>query len=178
MTLIGSFKSLFFNIKSFLIVALLALFYFSFSVLILNYRLVLVTLFNENPIVYKLTVIYQLITGSYSAFYILDFYALILISLLVGMNILVTFKILKNLRNEQGKLSIVFGGSAVLGILAVGCSSCGFSVLSLLGLASALSIIPLGKFGLTFIVILFLLISLFYSVKTYHNKIFCRVKPK
>lgn len=171
-------RELFFKPKSLFTVLLIAVFYFSFSVVVLNYRLVLVTLLNENPLVYKFRVIYQLITGSYSAFYILDFYALILISLLVGMNVLVTFKILTNLRREEGKLTFVFGGSTVLGILATGCSSCGFSVLSLLGLTSALSFIPLGQFGLTFIVILFLLLSLSYSVKTYYNKIFCRIKPK
>ncbi len=162
--------------KSLLTVLLTAFFYFSFSVLILNYKLVLVTLSGQNPLTYKFTVVYQLITGSYSAFSRLDFYGLALISILVGLNVLVTAKIIKSLRGEEGKLSIVFGGSTVLGILATGCSSCGFSVISLLGITSALSIIPLRQSGLTLIVISLLSLSLYYSIITYRNKVVCRIK--
>lgn len=176
MSLAGSFNKLLFKPKSFLIVLLVGFFYFSFSVLILNYRLVLATLIDNNPLSYKFIIIYQLIIGSYSAFSVIDFYALILISILVGLNVLVTAKIIKSLRKEEGKFSIVFGGSTVLGVLATGCSSCGFSVISLLGITSALSIIPLGQLGLTLAVIFLLALSLIYSVRTYHNKIVCKIK--
>lgn len=173
-----TFKELFFKPKSLFITFSTALFYFSFSVLILNYRLVLITLLNENPINYKFKVFYQLILGSYSAFSLMDFYTLILMSVLVGLNILVTAEIIKRLSNEGGKFSVVFGGSTILGILTVGCSSCGFSILSLLGLTSALSFIPLGHLGLKIGTISLLLFSLFYSIKTYHNKIVCKIQIK
>lgn len=176
MSLVGSFNKLILKPKSFFTVLLVGFFYFSFSVLILNYRLVLASLIDKNPLSYKFTIIYQLIIGSYSAFSLVDFYALILISILVGLNVLVTAKIIKGLREEEGKFSIVFGGSTVLGVLATGCSSCGFSVISLLGLTSALSIIPLGQSGLTIVVISLLALSLLYSVRTYHKKIVCKIK--
>lgn len=163
------------NIFSLILVFVISFIYFSFAVFLLNYRLVLASIFGNSPLNFKVNILLQLLMGSYSAFNVLDFFLLIITSALVGLNILLIFKALKGLKNARVKLSFAVGGSTVLGIVVAGCSSCGFSVLSLLGLAGALSFIPFKAIGLHLITITLLIFSFLYSLKTYHQKIACKI---
>jgi hypothetical protein len=117
----------------------------------------------------------QLIIGAYSSLSLFDFILLIITSILVGFNLLFIVKIIRALINPGIKLSLAVGGSSVLGIVVAGCTSCGLSLLSLLGLAGALAYIPFGAMGLHLISIALLIFSLYYSVKNYHNRIACKI---
>ncbi len=174
-TLWQTFKKELFNVYSAAIILSISFIYFSFSVLLLNYRLVGSSIFGNNSINYKFNLLFQLLIGSYSAFSFWDFFLLTVTSLLIGVNILMIYKTLKSLKTDGTKLSLTVGGSTVLGILVAGCSSCGFSVLSLLGLTGVLFFIPFKGGGLHLIVIALLIFSFLYSIKTYHNKIVCRI---
>ena len=165
-----------FSFKSFLGILLGSFFYFVLSTLILNYRLVFQTLVGNYPITYKLTLISNLLEGSWTAFSKVDFVLLILTSILVGLNILLIAKTIIKLESQKGRLSISVGGSAILGIVVAGCSSCGFSVLSLLGLSAALSFIPFGGMGLHLLAIILLLFSFFYALRAFHYKVICKIK--
>lgn len=175
-TLWQTFKKETLSIYSLVEILIISFIYFSFSTLLLNYKLVLSSIFSESSLRFKFTILFQLLIGSYSAFDRLDFFLLIITSLLVGTNILMVYKTLKSLREEGGKLTVAAGGTAVLGIFVAGCSSCGFSVLSLLGLAGVLSFIPFKGVGLHSIVIALLVFSFLYSIRTYHQKIVCKIK--
>lgn len=164
------------SLKSLIAVLLISLAYFAFSTLILNYTLVYETVFGDYPPSYKLTLIFNLLEGARTAFSKLDFALLIITSVLVGLNVLLIAKTIIKLEAQKGRLSLSVGGSAVLGIVVAGCSSCGFSVLSLLGLSASLTFIPFGGMGLHLVAIFLLLVSLIYSFRTIHYKIACKIK--
>jgi hypothetical protein len=165
----------FLNLSSLVIFLSFSIVYFSLSVLFLNFRLVLTTIFDNNPLSYKLRLFFVLITGAYSALSPLDLILLLLTAALVGINFLMIIKIFKHLRRNSGGLSLTIGGSAILGILVAGCSTCGFSVLSLVGLSGTLSFIPFGGLGLHLLAISLLIFSLFYSLKTLNLKPECKL---
>jgi hypothetical protein len=164
------------SFKFFFGVLLSSLIYFIFSTLILNYRLVFQTLVGDYSSVYKLTLISNLITGAWTAFSRIDFILLVFTSILVGLNILLIFKTIRKLESRKGRFSISAGTGAILGIAVAGCSSCGFSVLSLLGLSASLSFIPFGGIGLHLLAIILLIFSSFYALKTLHDKVVCKIK--
>lgn len=169
-------KSELLSLKSLIAVLLISLLYFAFSTLILNYTLVYETIFGDYPLNYKLTLLFNLLEGAWTAFSRLDFVLLIITSVLVGLNIFLIAKTIIKLESQKGRLGLSVGGSAVLGIVVAGCSFCGFSVLSLLGLSASLTFIPFGGMGLHLLAIILLLISFAYSLLTLHYKIACKIK--
>lgn len=168
-------KEEFFSIKSLSSSLLISLIYFLLSVLILNYRLVSSSIFGNFPLSYKTSILTSLVEGSWTAFSHLDFILLIITSLLVGLNGILIVKTIILLENRKSKLSFTVGGSALLGVAVAGCSSCGFSVLSLLGLSASLSIIPLGALGLHLIVITLLIFSFMYSLNSLSEGKSCKI---
>lgn len=175
-TLWQTFKKEVLNILSLIYIFIFSLIYFSFAVFLLNYKLVLESILGNYSLNFKFNILLELLIGSYSAFNTIDFYLLVVTSFLVGLNILFIIKTLRSLKTSHLKLSFAVGGSTVLGIIVAGCSSCGFSILSLLGLAGALSFIPFGGLGLHIIVICLLFFSFFYSINTYHRRVVCKIK--
>lgn len=174
-TLFKTFKKGVLNTRSIIFITFFSLLYFSSSILLLNFKLLSSPLFQNSDISFKLNLTFQLIIGSYSALSLIDFLLLIVSSILVGINILFISKLLIALKNPGVKLGITVGGSTILGIFVVGCSSCGFSILSLIGIAGALAFIPFGGIGLHLISISLLLFSVWYSAHNYHNKIVCKI---
>lgn len=175
-TLRQTFKKEILNPTSIIIISLVALTYFSFSVLIINYRFLGMALFGKASIFYKLNLLFIFLVGSYYALGVFDFILMVITSILVGANLLMLFKILKSLRTSEGKVSFTVGGSTVIGILVAGSCSCGFSLISILGLTSALTFIPFGGLGIHLFSIFLLLVSLFYSLNTFHQEIVCKIK--
>jgi len=169
-------KNEFFSFKSFFVVVLGTLIYFILSTLILNYRLIFQTLVGNYSLIYKFTLTSDLLAGAWTAFSKIDFVLLILTSILVGLNVLLIAKTITKLESKKGRFSISVGGGAILGIAVAGCSSCGFSVLSLLGLSASLSFIPFGGIGLHLLAIILLLFSFFYALSTLHYKAVCKIK--
>lgn len=168
-------KNELFSFKSFFGILLISGFYFIFSTLILNYRLVFQTIIGDFPLNYKLTLFFNLLQGAITAFSQIDFILLILTSVLVGLNILLIVTTITKLKSQKGRLSLSVGGSAILGIVVTGCSSCGFSILSILGLSASLAFIPFGGMGLHLLAIFLLLISLSYALRTLHYKVVCKI---
>ena len=155
-----------FPIKSILSFLLISALYFFISVLILNYNLVSSSIFGNFSLSYKASILTSLIEGSWTAFSHIDFFLLVITSLLVGLNGIMIMKTVMLLENKKNKLSFTVGGSALIGVAVAGCSSCGFSVLSLIGLSASLSLIPFGALGLHLIVIALLMFSFMYSLNS------------
>lgn len=163
-----SFKSLFFiTVASFV--------YFAVSTLILNYRLLVITFFQNSPLSYKFSLIYSLLTGALTAFSRADQILLLVTALLVGANLLLIIKTLTKLGQQKKKINLSFGGSAILGVVVAGCSSCGFSVISLLGLSASFSFIPFEGITLHLVAIILLVVSAIYSLRTLHFEIACKL---
>lgn len=174
-SLLDTLKKELLSFKSLMLISVFSFFYYSFSVLILNYKLLLSSLFGNFPLVYKIKITLTLLYGAISAFSALDFYLLILTAVLFGMNLFFVIKIIKKLTVEGNRLTITVGGSSIIGVVTAGCTSCGFSVLSLIGVSASFTFLPFGSEILHFIVIGLLIFSLFYSLKTYHQKIVCKI---
>lgn len=175
-SLLDTAKKELLSFKSFFWILLSSFIYFILSTLILNYRLIFQTLVGDYSLTYKLTLISNLLGGAWTAFSKTDFVLLIVTSVLVGINTLLIAKTIIKLESQKKKLSFSVGGSAILGIIVAGCSSCGFSVLSLLGLSASLSFIPFGGIGLHLLAIILLLFSFFYALRTLHYKVVCKIK--
>ena len=168
-------KEQLFSLKSVFFILITSFLYFAFSVLILNYNLTYHTFLGNFPIGYKISIISNLLEGSITAFSNLDFVLIVITSLLVGLNLLLVIKTIMFLENKKGKLNFTVGGSALLGMAVAGCSSCGFSVLSLLGISASLSFIPFGTLGLHLLVLALLTFSIIYSLKSLYEVKMCRL---
>ena len=145
-------------------VFLIALFYIALVSYILNYRLFLNTVLGDFPITYKTKLLFSLLPGIYTAMSVLDFYLFLIISILVGFNLVLLFLTVKSLR-QNSNVGLVVGGSSLLGIVAVGCTTCGLTLLSILGLSSVLTTLPFDGLTVHLISTVLLLFSTFYMLK-------------
>lgn len=154
---------------------LIAFLYIAASVYLLNYRLFLGTLFGDFPLNYKITLLLSLLPGIYTAMSTLDFYLILFTSVLVGLNLVLLFETLKNLR-QSSNVGLVVGGSSIVSIAAVGCTTCGLTFLSILGLSSVLTTLPFDGLTVHLISLVLLVFSTFYMLKKL--AVVCKIPPK
>lgn len=161
-----SFKSLFF-------VILLSASYLFLTILLLNDRLILATLTQPYPFIDKANIFLSLLGGLFTAFSPLDTIILFLNAFFVAVNILLMIRTLTVLRN-QGSIRLSVGGATIIGFISAGCSSCGFSVLSILGLSTSFSFLPFHGLELHLAALAFLAFSAFYMLKKLRDGIYCK----
>jgi hypothetical protein len=102
----------------------------------------------------------------------IDIVLLAIIAILIGFNIqLISLKI-KNL-TKQKNLRLTYG-AGLLSIVGTGCATCGFSVLSVIGLGGVATLLPFGGIELSYITIVILSLSLWYNLKTMYAA--CKLK--
>ncbi len=123
---------------------------------------------------YKHTLLLSILWGDIRMQSLFPLLLLILTALLVGCNLALFLKEIRRLR-RQGTIGLTVGGGTLLGIAITGCSSCGFSLLSLLGLGASLSVIPFPEVTLRLIAIVLLTASTFYILKKLQREIACEV---
>ena len=175
-TIWQTFRKELLSVNSIASILIFAFFYYSLSVLLVNYRLISSFVFGNNLIYYKLILLKELIIGARSALGDRDFIILIFSSVLVGANVLLLYKTIKNLKRAGGKLTLTVGGVTALGIMVAGSCSCGFSLISVLGLTGALTFLPFDGLGIHIVVVALLILSLLFSLKSYHQKVICKIK--
>ncbi len=95
----------------------------------------------------------------------------LLIALLVGINITLSNRKIALLR-KQKNLHFSFG-AGLISIVGAGCASCGFSILSLIGLGGAAAVLPFQGIELSILAVLLLLIILFYTLNSFYQA--CKV---
>lgn len=161
--------------KEVFFILLAAFIYIIFTSYIMNYRLVLSTFFGTFPISYKFILLATLIGGVYTGLSKIDFFLLIGTSFLVGLNFVLLFLTVKNIR-QNSRVGLVVGGASVLSLAAAGCTSCGLSVLSILGFSTALAILPFDGLTVHFVSIILLLFSTFYMLKKLQSV--CKIPSK
>lgn len=104
----------------------------------------------------------------------LDTTALVVIAILIGCNMqLISIKA-KNIVKQQN-LKLTFG-AGILSLVGTGYASCGFSLLSVLGLESVAAYLPFGGIELSFLTIAILTASLYYNLKTMYAA--CKMPKK
>jgi hypothetical protein len=164
------------SIRSIFVILIIAFLYFLLPILLLNYRLIYQTELGKNLLYYKLQIPLELLKGSATSLSANDFFLSVLISLLVGMNVLLINRSLRMLTQQRGKISLSFGGGAILGVVSTGCLSCGFSIISLLGLSASLSLIPFGGILLRTTSFIFLFLSSIYSLNAINQSLACDIR--
>jgi hypothetical protein len=175
-SLIRTFKNEFINPIEVSIILFISFIYFTFTILLLNYRLTFSTILSNNPVSFKFTLLSSLIIGSMQSLGILDFILLVITALLVGTNLVIVFKNIKKLKKTGENLMLSAGGGAIIGVFVAGCSTCGFSLFALLGLTSAVTLFPFQGTLIGILIILLLAISLFYSLRKLANEVYCEIK--
>lgn len=164
------------TVKSFLLSFFIGGLYAQLSLYLLNIKLVKATILGNFSLSYKATLLFQLLGGLWTALSIVDLLLLIITSLLAGFNILLIIKTFRKIK-QHGNLTLAVGTGSILGIISVGCTSCGFSVLSLLGLSTSLSFLPFSGSYFHLLAIFFLLFSILFTIRALNSKIACeRIK--
>lgn len=164
-----------FSKKSLLIYIIIGVVYAVFSVSILNYRLVLNTFVGNFPFVYKATIFLTIIEGAWTGLSHLDFFLLLLNSLLVGVNIFLLIRTIYSIGHAGKRVRFTIGGATIISLITTGCTSCGLSLLSILGLSASLSFFPYHGLELHIGAILLLIISAVYMLKQLWNAKYCSV---
>lgn len=155
-------------------IVLLAFFYVIFSLFTLNHQLIIDTLFQTAPLIYKIALFSTLLQGLFTAFSPADTVIMLVSSVLVGSNLVLIGKTLYTLEH-QGKVRLSVGGATVVSLITTGCSSCGFSLLSILGLGTSLSFFPFHGMELHIASVFLLFFSAWYMVKKLRDGRYCNV---
>lgn len=171
-------KSEVLGIKNLLIILAGGFLYSVLAVLLLNYRLVWSTLSGSFPLDYKTRLLSQLYLGARVALSNADFILLIIISLLVGMNIAFLISGIRKIKEAGRSMRVIAGGSGILGIVSTGCTTCGLSMLSILGLGTGVSFLPWGSSSLYLLSIGALSFSILYIVRQMDRARYCEIVKK
>lgn len=90
-----------------------------------------------------------------------------LIGLIFGVNFVMVVEKVKFLRKGHN-LKITLG-AGIISVAAAGCASCGLSLVSVVGLGSALAVLPFRGFELYIASIVILLLSLYYNLSSLYK---------
>src|SRR5690348_6914668 len=149
---------------SIIFIFFVALLYICFAAYLLNYRLVIDTLSHSFSLSYKATLLYQLATGIFISFGLVDSFFLIANGLLVGLSLVLIFQTISTLEG-MGKVKVSVGGATLLGLVAAGCGACGFTIFSLLGVSASLSFLPFHGLEIHILSFVVLLFSIGYMIR-------------
>lgn len=164
-----------FSVSSLLGIFLFGSMYLLLSVFFLNYQFILDTFSQSLPFFYKIHILSILVVGIVSVFSPVDTMLFLMSALLVGINCVLgiqTFSTLKHL----GKTKFSLGGITLFAFASTGCSSCGISLLSFLGIGGTFSFLPFKGLEFKIAAVILLVISGWYMSKQLHNALSCKVK--
>ena len=156
-------------------IALLSFLYILTLVIALNYRVSSATFLSSAPLNDKLILFFSLLGGIFTALSPLDTAITLLSALLVGINIFLMAKTL-SLLHKDGKVKLSVGSATLVSLISTGCSSCGFSILSLLGLGTSLSFLPFKGMEIHMLSVVFLAFSAWYMLKKIRDNVYCKIR--
>lgn len=153
---------------------IIALFYLILSVYLMNWSLVLDTIFGQFPLSYKIELLINLLQGVGSVMSSFNLISLIIISFLTGMNLTLIASRLASL-GKSGNLQLMVGGSSFFGLTGSGCIACGLPILTFLGLGGSIAYLPFKGSEISIIAITLLAISIYLIVKSGNLKQTCAI---
>lgn len=168
-------KKVLLTLPSLVIILFISMLYILFSLFVLNNQLVIQTIASSAPLGYKVLLFGTLLQGLFTAFTPSDTAMMLASSILVGINLLLVSKSLQLLKN-QGKVRLSVGGATLISLITTGCSSCGFSLLSILGLGTSLSFLPFHGMELHIASVLLLIFSAWYMIKKLRDGVYCKIR--
>ena len=126
----------------------------------------------------KINLLFSAFIGKLTYFSPINYLLYLLMAILVGINISVMIFVARNYVKTKKSFGIGLG-AIILGILGIGCASCGSLLLvGIFGASSLLSLVylPLKGLEINLFVILILCISIYFSVKQTQKPGTCKIK--
>lgn len=151
--------------------------YVVFVTYIMNIRLVQATAFGSFSATYKVSLLFALLTGMWTAMSGAGLILLFATAILTGANLTLLVRQIKMLRGAQN-LHFVVGGNTLLGVTAAGCTACGLPLLSILGLSGSIINLPFHGQELSYLAVILLSISFYLLLKSVFEKEYCVVPSK
>lgn len=141
-----------------------AVLYFLIFVLLPNIPMLGIILQRNDEFSFKWMLFSDVVSGAITSLSLPDLLITLCTAFLFGVNCYLfwdSFTLLK----KSKKVTLSFGGAGFLGLAASGCSSCGISILSVLGLTSAFSNLPFHGREVQMVTIILLGISIVIAYK-------------
>ncbi|HVT01532.1 MAG TPA: hypothetical protein VHE53_04880 [Patescibacteria group bacterium] len=150
-----------------------------FSTLFLGIAAVVINIVNiisalsfNYPLLVKTKLIFIYIGGTFQSITDIDIIFLTLISVLFGANLTLVLAKLKFVR-KQNNLRLTFG-AGIISIAAAGCATCGLSLMSIIGLAGVLAILPLHGIEFYILAVIILILSFIYNLNSIYKA--CKIR--
>jgi len=156
---------------------IIASIYVIFATYLMNIRLVQETIFGSFSVNYKVSLLFALLSGMWTAMSGSALILLLLTAVLTGANLTLLVRQIKVLRSAQN-LHLVVGGNTLLGLVGSGCAACGLPVLSFLGLTGSVIYLPFRGTELSYLAVALLLISFYLLLKSVYEKEYCTIPSK
>lgn len=157
------------------IALLMAFLMISFMVLIMNVSLIFSPIAPGYTIFDRIVLVFNLLGGLFTNNTLISASLIIITSLLAGINVALLAIKIKSLKAVSYKESGLSSSGTIASVMATGCSSCGISILSLLGIAGGLTFLPFGGIELGFIGLFLLLFSIYWTSKSILECKICKV---
>lgn len=152
----------------------IAFLYVVTTIYLMNARLVLDALFGAHVFSYRRKLLMALLGGMWTAMSELSLALLVVVAVLTGANLTLVVKRLQTIR-ASGKMSLMVGGSSLLGIVGSGCASCGLPLAAFLGLSGAVFYLPFQGLELSVLAIILLCVSLYILIRQSTKQMACIV---
>lgn len=153
---------------------IIAALYVVATVYLMNAGLVKDTIFGSHSLSYKWNLMVALLAGMWTAMSTTSLVLLIIVAILTGANLTLVVQRIREIR-ASGKMSIVVGGSSLLGIVGSGCASCGLPILAFLGLSGAIFYLPFHGVELSVLAIILLSVSFHTLIRQQAKQAICIV---
>ncbi|MEK7186271.1 MAG: hypothetical protein AAB675_02825 [Patescibacteria group bacterium] len=159
--------------SSFLIPTIfIASIYILFSTYLMNSRIVLDTLIGSFSFTYKVSLMFALLGGMWTAMSGSGLILLFLSATLTGANLVLLAKQVKILKRAQN-LHLVVGGNTLLGLAGSGCAVCSLPILSLLGFSGSIIYLPFRGAEISYLAVILLSISFYLLLRSVFEKEYC-----
>lgn len=155
---------------------IIAALYVIATIYLMNAGLVKDTIFGSYSLSYKWNLLVALLAGMWTAMSKLSLMLLVIVAVLTGANLTLVVQRVRAIR-ASGKMSVVVGGSSLLGIVGSGCASCGLPILALLGLSGAIFYLPFQGLELSVLAVILLSFSLYTLMGQRAKQAVCDVVP-
>ncbi len=157
--------NIFLSKKFLLPTIIIGIIYIVTATYLMNYRLVSDALLGTNSITYKVTLLFALLQGMWTAMSTTSLLLLIFTAFFTGAAI--TLVVVRFLALQKiGSVHLMAGGGSLLGVLGSGCAACGLPIISLLGLTGSIFYLPFHGTELSYIAVCLLGISLYFLMKS------------
>jgi hypothetical protein len=143
----------------------------------MNAQLIIDTLVGSFSLQYKITILFVLLQGMWTAMNGFGIVILCLTAILTGANLTFLWQNAKAMKGVKN-LHFVVGGNSLLGVFASGCAACGLPILSLLGISGSILYLPLHGVELSYLAVILLSISFFLLIRSNQQKQLCLVPAK